>query len=113
MGSAMAQGQPKEDALGVRIGIGSPLSREVGEEEEHDPEGCANWVLMGALARLSEWELFCIDWYYSNVNSFTLECGLIARGFGKLRLDDLSERLFFRALNSIHTIESKIRDEKM
>ena len=68
---------------------------------------------MEALARFSEWELFCIDWYYANVNSFTLECGLVGRGFEKLGLDDLSERFFFRALNSIHVTEAAIRDEKM
>lgn len=65
------------------------------------------------LARtLTEFEAFCWNWYWGNVNAFTWEAGLVGDYVRELKMDKTIKKMFLKAMNMIYTtIKAIIRDE--
>ena len=83
-------------------------SHEVGE----DTSDCPNCSLAEKARMLTEFEAFCLVWYYENVSYFTIQTNVLGEMVKELGLKGLRRKLFFRAMNMIHNAELSIEIEK-
>ena len=57
--------------------------------------------------------MFCLHWYYANVNPFTMEAGLIGELVKDIKLMNPAKTLFLEAINMIYQTNQVIRQERM
>jgi len=60
---------------------------------------------------MSEFEQFVHNWYFENVNLFTLETGMLSELIRELDLQGITKRLFLRACNLIYQFQKSIEKE--
>ena len=60
---------------------------------------------------MSEFEQFVSNWYFENVNPFTLDTGLLSEFMKEMDLKGMAKKLFFRACNLIYLFQKSIEKE--
>lgn len=83
------------------------------EEGMHE-EGCdcGECRIKERASRLTEFEAFCLTWYYENVGYFTIQANVLGELVKELKLKGAKRILFFRAMDMIHVAESHIDAER-
>lgn len=86
------------------------------ERHRHEPgedtSRCINCIADTLIGGMTPWETFCMGWYYANVNSFTLEAGLIGELMRDLRLRGIERILFLRALGMLYAGQQAIIQQR-
>lgn len=87
------------------------------EDHEHEEgesrEKCANCAVDRLVEELTEFELFCIIWFRTNINQFAFDAHLIGEFIKELGLKDTTKALFMKAVGMIYQNDSKISQEKL
>ena len=83
------------------------------EEGEHERDcDCDECQLNEYRRRLTKFERFCWNWYFENINQFTLEAGIAGENIKELGLKGMMKNLFLRALNMIYQNNLSIQNER-
>ena len=60
---------------------------------------------------MNEFEQFVSNWYFENVNQFSLETGLFADFFRELNLKSITKKMFLKACNILYQFQKSIEKE--
>lgn len=60
---------------------------------------------------MNDFEQLVCNWYFENVNTFTLETGILADFIKDLNLEGVSKKLFLKACNILHLFKKSIEKE--
>lgn len=86
--------------------------KEHGHEIGEDRSGCANCSLAEHEKELTGFEVFCLNWFYENVSSFTFQTNLIGELMRELELKGMTKKIFLIAMNMIFNHQLSIEREK-
>ena len=79
----------------------------------HDPETCPNCIIERAFKKLSEGDLFALEWFGRNVTSFSLEANLVLSLIDNLGLEGTAREVFLLKLNAIYQSIRNQQTEKI
>lgn len=80
--------------------------------EGEDTSKCANCEAGRLAEDLTEFEIFSLAWFRSNVSQFTFDAGLIGELVNELELKDITRRLFLREMAMIYANDMNISQAK-
>ena len=61
---------------------------------------------------LTCFETFCLNWYFRNVNQFTMEAGIMGDYIREIGYKGIERGIFLKALNMIHQNNFMIQNER-
>lgn len=81
---------------------------EEGESKEH----CPNCIAAELVEDLTEFELFSLVWYRTNVNQFAFDANLVSELIKELGLEKVTKTVFLAAVNLIYQNDTKISEAR-